>query len=188
MPSFILNGITYDSDNSQLVQAVAKYVKDAEEEKTELEKKLEEEKKKTEAAEEALDEAEEEKKEAEKSEVKDAALEKLINDRATKKAILISEASAILGDKMPKCLDCDLEIMKAVIGDEWAEDDIMGKSDDYKRIYADALYKVAVKKHADVRKKTLSFGNEILSKDGKIVTRDSARVAYMKTLGEGVNL
>lgn len=189
LADIVINGITYTSDDGQLVQAVKKFINDAEEEKKGMEKQLEKEKEEKDKAVEEKEKAEAEKEASKKSEMKDEDLQKLINDRAIAKAALIAEASAILGDKMPNCVDCDMEIMKAVIGDKWNEEDVKGKSDAYKVAYTDALYKIALKDHKAAKKSLSNLGEEILKdKDGKEITRDAARKNYMKTLGQGVTV
>ena len=188
LPTITLDGITYETEDSQLAQAVNKFVKDAEEKENAFAKKLKKEKEEKEGAVKEKDEAVAKKEAAEKTKMKDEDLEKLISDRATSKAKLLSQAGEILGDKMPDCKDCDLDIMKAVIGDEKLDDELLGKSPEYINTYVTALYDSAVKKFKVGREATQNLGDEILKdKEGKEITRDSARENYMKSLGEGVN-
>jgi hypothetical protein len=132
------------------------------------------------------DEAMAKKEASEKTKMKDSDIEKMINDRAVAKAQLITKAKAILGDKMPDCLDCDMEIKKAVIGSD-LKDELMGQSESYQEAYVTALFDEAVKKFEAGRKTSQNLGDEILKdKEGKEITRDSARNAYIQTLGSGV--
>lgn len=183
-----IDGIDYTTDDKQLSQAINKLMKDAEISITSLEERLtalENELKKANSEKEV---ALAEKNAAEKATMSEPELEQIIEDRASKKAKLISQAKLVLGDKMPVCVNCDLEIMKAVIGDSFSEDEIMGRTSEYINTYITALYDAAIKKFNEGRESLKEFGKEIL-KDSKseTITRDSARAKYMKTLGIGVN-
>lgn len=201
LQTITIDGVEYETKNDKLIEAFQKLQKDAEETemsfKEKEEKFMENEKSLEERVlelEKALAEAmtEKEKVEAEKSAVEkssmeDSELNKLIADKATEKAKLISQAQIILGDKMPDCIDCDLEIMKAVIGDNFSEDEIMGKSPEYINTYVTALYDAAVKKFNDGRESLKELGRDIVNDKKNKITRDSARAKYIKTLGSGVN-
>lgn len=187
LPSIILDGITYETEDSQLAQAVSKFVKDAEEKENAFMKKLKKGKEEKEDMEKEKEEAVAEKEAAEKTKMKDSDIEKMINDKASAKAELISKAKVILGDKMPDCVDCDMEIMKAVIGND-LKDELMGQSEDYAVAYVTALFNDGVKKFENGREKTQNLGDEITKdKDGKEITRDSSRDKYIQeTLDAGV--
>lgn len=174
-----IDGIQFEIADSQLAQAIQKQqiAHDAEVEgfKKKLSKE-EEEKKKLEK------EKDEEKAEKDKAQAKADALEKdkmssdalntLIEDRAA----LIVSAKGILGDKMPECIDCPLEIKTAVIDHVLSDMKLEGKSDDY----INAAYDMAILKAEKAKKSLDSLSGDFKTKDGKIITRRTARDKYMK--------
>lgn len=194
LPTITIDSIDYKIEDSQLFQAIQKTINDAEEQQESFEKKeksfeerlkdLENEKEK------AIKEKEEAlalKEASEKEKLDDSQLEKLINDAANEKAELLAQSKLILGDKMPDCIDCDLEIMKAVIGDRFSEDEVKDKSPEYTTAYITALYDAAVKAFESGRESIKEFGADLSKdKEGKIITRDSIRTKYITNLTTGV--
>jgi len=173
MLQITIDGIQYQIEDAQLAQAI-KNLQSAHDAETEgFKKKLsaeEEEKKKLKAE---KDKAEAEKDAAEKEKMSDSDLNTLISERAT----LLVQAKAILGDKMPECADCSIEIKTAVIDHILPDMKLDGKSNDY----INAAYDFAIKKQdkADESLKKLE-DDFIKDKDGNKITRQSARDQYMK--------
>jgi len=168
-----IDGIQYNIEDAQLKQAIENQQAtwDAKFEKfKKKEEETEEEKKKLKAD---KDKAEAEKDAAEKEKVSDVDLNKLIADRAE----LLTTAKVILGDKMPECTDCPLEIKTAVIDYILPDMELDGKSKEY----IDAAFDMAIKKGAKADKSIDNLGKDFIKdKDGNKVTRESARGAYMK--------
>jgi hypothetical protein len=175
MIKITIDGISFDVEDEQLAQAIQKQqaTHDAEKEAMEKKKKEDEE------------EIEKLKKEKDKEEAaKDAALSSKLSDAdisalVTERAELLTTAKKILGDKMPECNDCPKEIKAAVIDKVLDLGDLSSKSMDY----VDAAYDMAVKQ-ADKAKESLEkLGDDFLKDtDGKEITRDSAREAYLKEM------
>lgn len=168
-----IDGIQYNVEDAQLKQAIENQQTSHDAEVNQFKKKLseeEEEKKKLKAD---KDKAEAEKDASEKEKVSDADLNKLIADRAE----LLTTAKVILGDKMPECTDCPLEIKTAVIDYILPDMELDGKSKEY----IDAAFDMAIKKGAKADKSIDNLGKDFIKdKEGNKVTRESARGAYMK--------
>lgn len=166
-----IDGIEYDVENKQLAQAIKNQQSAHDAEKEEMKKKFEK----------ADEEKEEMKKEKDKAEAaKDSMLadaEKFSDDAikkmVTDKALLLTQATAILGDKMPECKTCDTEIKAAVI-DHVDGKDVSGKSDDY----IQAMYDMAVEK-ATKAKGSVDDLNKDFQKDSTTITRESAQRKYV---------
>lgn len=170
-----LGGISFDTENTQLAQAIQKQQEqhDAEMKKKndELDKKDQEigkeksEKEKATATADAL----------RKTQLDDAALSVMVNERAT----LLTDAKMILGDKMPDC-NCPKEIRIAVVDSVIPGTKLEDKSDDY----IAAMYDMALEKSKGIKKILSDAGNGIVdgaktTEDSK-TTRDGARAKYMK--------
>jgi len=174
---FTIDGIEYETEDSQLVQAVRKMqeshdaeigaVKKKAKEDAEKEKeKLDEEKKKREKAEATADSLKSE-------QLSDEKLNNLIADRA----VLLVQAEKILGkDKMPECTDCPKELKTAVIDHVTPDLDLDGKSDDY----IDAAYDMAIEKVTNADGKLKKLGEDFTADSELQESRDTARGKYMK--------
>lgn len=175
-----IDGISYDVEDT-LGQAIIKQQNAHDEEKKEMKKKFE---KKEGEDEEEKKELKKEKEEA--NAAKDAALSKVLNDKAIdalveKRADLLSTAKEILGDKMPECTDCEKELKTAVIDhvlnldiDDWS-----AKTMDY----INPSYDIAVGQFKKVKTSLDNFSkdiNAIMTKDGKTITRQTAQAKYQK--------
>ena len=166
-----IDGIEYETDNSQLAQAIRNKQKnhDAEVEKLKKEKDK------------ADEEKEEMKKEKDKAEAaKDSLIadSKKFNDEAiskmvTDKAVLLNDAKKILVDDMPECLRCDKEIKAAVV-DKINGIDVSGKSDDY----IDAAYDMAIDRFKK-NKESIDNLNKDFQKNEKQNDRDSIQKKYV---------
>lgn len=176
----IIDGIEYNVEDKQLAQALTKQQATFDAEKEEMAKKF---KKKSEEDEEEKAELKKEKDKAKASAdaLKDSqlgseALNKMVSDRAQ----LLTEAKRILGDKMPECVDCPVELKTAVIDHVMPDADLEGKSTDY----IDATYDIAVKTAKKVADSLEKLGGDFfVDKEGKKVTRDSARENYLTDTG-----
>jgi len=174
-----IDGISFDTDNPQLEQAIKKMQDAFDAEKNAFMKKLEEKKKEKDEAEKEKIKAEKEKDEAkakadviEKDKKSDDDIAKLV----TEKAILLSDAKAILGDYMPECLSCDSEIKSAVVK-AVLDMEMSGKSTDY----INASYDIAIAKAKKTSDNLENFKKDFQSKDGKTVdSREESRKNYMK--------
>lgn len=168
-----IDGIQYNVEDAQLKQAIENQQTAHDAEVNQFKKKLseeEEEKKKLKAD---KDKAEAEKDAAEKEKVSDADLNKLIADRAA----LLTTAKGILGDKMPECTDCPLEIKTAVVDHILPDMEL----DDKSKEYIDAAFDMALKKVAKADKSLDNLEKDFIKdKKGNKVTRESARDTYMK--------
>lgn len=168
-----IDGIQYNVEDAQLKQAIENQQTAHDAEVNQFKKKLseeEEEKKKLKAG---KDKAEAEKDAAEKEKVSDADLSKLIADRAE----LLTTAKGILGDKMPECTDCPMEIKTAVIDHILPDMDLDGKSKEY----IDAAFDMSLKKVAKADKSLDNLEKDFIKDEkGNKVTRESARGSYMK--------
>jgi SMC interacting uncharacterized protein involved in chromosome segregation len=169
-----IDGIDYNTENTQLAQAVKKM---QERHDAEMSKKEEEMDKKDE-------EMEELKKKKEASDAKADALAKdqlstdAINKLVSERAGLLADSKAILGDAMPECTDCPREIKAAVVDHVLKAGDLSAKSD----AYIDGLYEYAVDKHAKGKTAEDNLKNDF-SKDKETVTRDSIRKAHNAKMG-----
>ena len=169
MEKITIDGISYEVDNSQLVQAIQKYMKDAEESKTEAEKKLEEINKKMDELMAKKDAIEAEMKQSKTS---DEQINKLVAERAE----LLTKAKTILGDKMPACMDCTKDIKTLVVEHVLDGIDLTNKSD----AYLDAAFDMAVQRFEKAKDSTNKFQQNLNDKEKVTLTRDSARDAYLK--------
>jgi hypothetical protein len=169
-----IDGIQYEVEDSQLGQAILKQ-QDAFEKKEEvMKKKLEE---TDEEKEKAVKEKEKEKAKADALEQEkttaDSGLAALVSDRAA----LIVQAQQILGDKMPKCMDCPQEIKLAVADAVYPDMDMTDQSD----AYVDAVYDLAVKSFSKAKGSIASLSKDFQTDAAKTAkTRDSARAKYVK--------
>jgi len=165
-----IDGIEYNTEDTQLAQAVKKqqsaydaefkkFEKKSEEDEEEM-KKLKKEKDEAEATKDALV--------ADSAKFSDDAISKLVAD----KALLLNDAKAILGDKMPECTSCDKEIKAAVIA-EVNGLDVSGKSDEY----INAGYDMALIKYAEAKDSVKKLNGDF-QKDGK-TTRETAQATYV---------
>lgn len=172
-----VNGITFDTDNEQLAQAIQNQQSAHDAEVEGLKKKLEEEEEEKEKMKKDKDKAEAAKDALEKSTLDSDTINKMVSDMAN----LLTTAKGILKDKMPECTDCPKEIKTAVIDAVLDLGDLSGKSDDY----IDASYDIAVEqsKKAKGSLDNLKDDFKIKDKDGKTVTRDSARKGYAQKMG-----
>ena len=167
-----INGIDYDVEDTALAQAIQKLKSGFDAEKEKLEKEKDELEKKNEELEKEKDKAEAGKDAAEKLVLDDDTINKMVSDRAG----LLTEAKDILGDKMLECTDCPKEIKAAVIDAVLDMGDLSDKSVEY----IDAAYDMALKQHKKAAKSVKKLGEDFQTKDGKTVTRESARKGYMK--------
>lgn len=177
MIKITIDGITFDTEDEQLAQAITnrQALHDAEKEemKEQFKKKSEMDQEELEKMKKEKDKAAAEKDAAIASSISDADLSKLINDRA----ILIIDAREILGDAMPKCTDCPMEIKTAVVESVLSDMDLTEKSDDY----VTAAYDMAVAKFKKAGESIKKLSNDFLTNDkGEKITRESARAAYIK--------
>lgn len=178
MIKITIDGLDFEVENEQLAQAIQKQQAMHDAEKEEIKKKSEEDEEEIEKLKKEKEGAKAEKDAAIASNLKDADLAKLVNDRAT----LIVDAKAILGDKMPKCTDCPMEVRTAVIDAVLPDMDLADKSDDY----VIAAYDMAITKFKKAGESLKNLGDDLTilkDKDGKEITRDSARDKYMKNMG-----
>jgi len=169
-----IEGITFDVDNEPLVQAIKKL-------KDEFEKKLSAEEEKAKKEKEDKEKALKEKDAAlaladslKKEKLTDADIGALVGERAK----LLADAVAILGDKMPECVDCPAQIKTLVVEDVLPDMDMKDKSE----AYLDAAYDIAIERFKAGKKSTddLSGDFKKKAKDGEEVTRAGARDKYMK--------
>jgi len=166
-----IDGIEYETDNSQLAQAIRNKQKnhDAETEKLKKEK------------EKADEEKEEMKKEKDKAEAaKDSLIadsqkfsDKAISKMVTDKAILLNDSRSILGDDMPECVNCDKEIKAAVV-DKINGLDLSGKSDEY----INAAYDMAIDTF-NKNKKSINNLNKDFQKKENQTSRDEIQKKYV---------
>lgn len=168
--------IDYDVEDEQLAQAIQKQQSAHDAEKEGLKKKLEEEEMEKKKAIKEKDKAFAAKDAAETLVLDDDKINKLVSDRA----LLLTTAKEILGDKMPDCGDCPREIKAAVIDKILDLGDLSKKSDDY----INASFDFAIEQSKKAKKSLDSLANDfekktVTDKDGKEVTRDSAREKYM---------
>lgn len=169
-----IDGIPYEVEDSQLGQAILKQ-QDAFEKKEEvMKKKLEE---TDEEKEKAIKEKDKAKAEADASKQEkvtaDAGLSALISDQVS----LVVQAQKILGDKMPKCMDCPKEIKLAVADAVYPDMDMADQTD----AYVDAVYDLAVKAFTKAKGSIDSLSKDFQTDAAKTAkTRESARANYMK--------
>jgi hypothetical protein len=167
-----IDGIEYDVENKQLGQAIQKMQTVHDAEKEEMEEKLKKAKQEKEDEEKAKEKAEATADALKGQQLSDEDINVLVSERAT----LLSDAKAILGDKMPECNDCPVDIKTAVIDHVLPEMNLEGKSNDY----IDAAYDMAVEKFKKAKGSLDNLAGDFQKKDDKKVTRDSARQGYMK--------
>lgn len=153
-----IDGIDYEVENDQLAQAIQnqQVAHDAEMEKLEEKKKKAEEdaeemKKKKDEAEAAKDSLT-----ADAAKFSDDAIAKMVSD----KALLLTTATSILGDKMPECVSCDKEIKAAVV-DHVNGLDVSGKSDEY----INAAYDMAIEKAKKAKDSTDNLNRDFQNDD-----------------------
>lgn len=170
-----IDGIDYETDNKQLAQAVTKLQSSKDAEENTFKEKLKEKDEEMEKVEKEKDEAEAKAEVASKDSLSDDALNSLVATRAK----LLTEATAVIGDKMPEC-GCPNKVMAAVVDHIFPDISLDGKSVDY----VTATYDMAIAKS---KKSVDSLENlqKDFSKDGKTpeITRDSARDNYMVETG-----
>lgn len=172
-----IDGIEYNIEDTQLAQAIKKQqaaydaeVENLKKEKEKADEEKEEMKKEKDKAEAAKDSLM-----AEASKFSDDAITKMVSD----KAILLSTAKNILGDKMPECVGCDMEIKAAVV-DHVNGLDVSGKSEEY----INAAYDMAIAK-AEKTKDKIKKLNDDFQKDTK-ANRQTAHEKYVADhLGQG---
>ena len=173
MFTITIDGIQYKVEDAQLGQAILNQQKAHDAEVEGFKKKLTEEEEEKEKMKKEKDEAEAKKDALEKEKMSDSDLSALISERAA----LLVQAKAILGDKMPECIDCPLEIKTAVIDHVLPDMKLDGKSKDYINAAFDMAIKKTEKADGSLKKLESDF---IKDKDGKKITRESAREKYMK--------
>ena len=167
-----IDGIEYDVEDAQLAQAIRNQQTSFDAENEGLKEKLKKSEEDKEEMEKKKDKAEASKDAMAKTVLDDSAINTLVSERAT----LLTTAQGILKDKMPECTDCPKEIKTAVIDAVLDMGDLSTKSADY----IDAAYDLAVKKAAKAKDTLDDLGKDFQTKDGKKVTRESARQGYMK--------
>ena len=173
MITITIDGIQYSVEDAQLGQALQNQQKVHDAEVEGLKKKLTKEEEEKEKMKKEKDEAEAKKDALEKEKMSDSDLSALISERAA----LLVQAKAILGDKMPECTDCPLEIKTAVIDHILPDMELDGKSKDYINAAFDMAIKKIKKADDSLTKLEADF---VKDKDGNKVTRKSAREKYMK--------
>lgn len=174
-----IHGITFDTENEALVQAVNKLVATHDEETKNLKEQF---KKKEEEDEEEKKKMKKEKESAdakadilEKSKLSDADISVLVTERAE----LLADARAILGDKMPKCVDCPKEIKTLVVDHLLPDLKVSDQTDDY----LNASYDIAVAKFKKAEKNGDKLKNDFKQDKEVETTRQTARDKYMKDAG-----
>ena len=171
-----IDGITFNVESEPLAQAIEKMTASHDAEVAGLKEKLKkeedekkEEMKKKEAAEAKADATE-------KAKLSDADISKMISDRA----VLLTEARIVLGDKMPKCVDCPVEIKTLVIDHILPDMDLKDKSNDY----IDAVYDVAIEKAKKTKGSLDSLSGDFKKKEVDATKdtndREASREKYMK--------
>jgi len=173
-----IGGIEYDVEDNQLAQAIMKMQEDYNMEKRGLREELEK----------IKGEKEEEEKEKEKATATADALqgEKLsdedINKLVAGRAVLLTDATLILGENMPVCAENPIEIKTAVVNKILQDMDLEGKSDEY----ITAAYDIAIEKFKKAKDSLGNLSQDFKDDNKNIVTRDSVRKKYMSdTLGLG---
>ena len=170
-----IDGIVYETDNEQLAQAVQKQQKAWDAEKEKMEEKMKEDEEEMEKLKAEKEKAEAAKDAAIASKLSDPDLESLIKDRAK----LISTAEKILGDELPECNNCPVEIKSAVVSKIFPDMKLDGKSNDY----ITAAYDMAVERFENSGKTFDQFRKDFQQDNKTSITRDSARGGYMKRIG-----
>jgi len=172
MIKITIDGIQFETEDAQLVQAIEKLKASHDAEVEGFKKKEEEDEKEKEKLKKEKDKAEAKKDAMKKDQMSDEDINKLVSDRAE----LLAQAKRILGDKMPECTDCSKELKTAVIDHVLPDMELDGKSIDY----IDAAYDMAIKRATSTKTSLDSLQADLLKdKDGKEITRDSARGKYM---------
>lgn len=170
---FIIDGIEYDTEDTQLFQAIQKQQQTFDQEKEMFKKKLKEKEK----------EKEDMKKDKEKAEAAKDALESNILDEDTQtkliheKATLLVDAKMILGDDMPKCV-CSKEIKTAVVNKLIPDMELTDKSEEY----INSAYDIALENSKKAKGTTDTLANDfrIESSKTQITDRVEARRLYCK--------
>ncbi len=172
MEKVTIDGIEFDVEDKQLVQAIKKMQATHDQEKEAAKKKEEMDQEEKEELKKKADKAKATKDALEKSTLSDEAISKLVSDRAT----LIADARMILGDKFPTCDNCPVEIKTAVVEYVIPDMDLTDKSDEY----LNAAYDMALAKAKKTSKNLNQLGDELANKDKLIIDRDAPRLKYMK--------
>jgi len=178
-PMFItIDGIEYETDNKQLAQAFTKVLASHDAEKEEMKENF---KKKFKKKDEELEEVEKAKDKAEaKAEVasKDSLTDDDISKLVTKRAKLLTEATSVIGDKMPEC-GCPNKVMAAVVDHVFPDISLDEKSVDY----VTATYDMAIAKSKKGKDSMENLKDDFTKDDKTETTRDSARTKYMVDTG-----
>lgn len=168
-----IDGIDYKVEDEQLAQAILNQKKTSDAKFEEVEKEKDQ----------AEEEKEKMKKEKDKEEAaKDAALKSVLdsatlNTLISERAVLISDAKAILGKDMLECNDCPKEIKVAVIDKVLGLGDLSKKSNDY----IDAAYDMAIVGAKKATGTLDNLGDDFKNKKKETTdTRETARSKYMK--------
>lgn len=170
-----IDGVDFDTENKQLAQAIKNQQKAWDAYKNKKDQEEEEKEKEMEDAIKAKDKAEAERDAALADKLSEDAISTLVQDRAK----LLSQASAILGDKMPDC-NCPKDIKAAVVDHVFKDMDLSGKSEDY----ITAMYDMAVKKANTKNENLKNLKDDFASNVGDVaVTRDTIRDGYLKRIG-----
>lgn len=169
-----IDGINYNVEDQQLAQAIQKQQSAYDAEKEKMKKEKEDAEKEKEEAIKEKDKAEAAKDSltADAKKFTDDAIKKMVAD----KAVLLTTARSILGDKMPECVTCDSEIKAAVI-EKVDGKDVSGKSDDY----IQAMFDMSVEKFDKVAKANGRLNKDFASDENKD-TRQTSHDAYVKNL------
>lgn len=167
-----IDGIEFDTEDKLLAQAIKKQQQSFDAEKKGLEEKVDE----------AEEEKEKEKKAKEKAEATsdafkgDVLSDEDLNALISKRATLLSDAQKILGDKMPECTDCPIEIKSAVVDHVLPDMKLDGKSNEY----INAAYDLALERVKKAKDSVDGLNFDFKKKGEKVATRDGARAKYMK--------
>lgn len=173
-------GISFDTDNEQLVQAISNMVSDNKGKVDALLLKVTAAETLAKDATAAKDAAEAKADLATKAVLTDDAINTLVNDRA----VLMADALSVLGaDKMPECKTCPLELKSAVV-DHVTGLDLSGKSEEY----VGAAYDMAMAQFKKGKENINNLNGDFrkaADENHKSVDadREKARAGYMKTKG-----
>lgn len=182
-----VDGITFDTENEQLAQAIGKEQAAHDAEKKEYKEKLDKEQEEKEKAMKEKDEAEKEKEKATAS--KDAALKEKLDDATidamvSERAELLANARIIVKDELPECDNCPKEMKLAVI------DKVLGKIEgieDKTQAYIDASYDIAIDKWKKAKSSHDSLSGDLV--EGSLTIKDvnakreASRKKYMADMG-----
>lgn len=174
MIKITIDGLEYEVPE-QAAQAYAKFVDSVNKRILDAEAETEEEKVKRLAAEKEKDEAQAKLDAAEEEKPSEDQVAEMVADRAS----LLVQAKTVLGDKFDEltkdCGTCDTKMKAAVVASISPDLDLTGKSKDY----VAASFDMAIAKFMKGQSTTDALAADLV-KDGKVVTRDSARQGYMK--------